>query len=144
MDGVTPGMVVGASTEALAGEGRIVTYGAMDTHIHYICPQLCYEGLSTGITSLLGGGTGPNTGTNATTCTPGEYNVRMMMTATDDIPMNIGFTGKGNVSAKEPIADQIKNGCVGLKLHEDWGTTPAAIDTCLSVCEEYDVQVIQL
>ncbi|KAI7907525.1 urea amidohydrolase alpha subunit [Cokeromyces recurvatus] len=140
MDGVTPGMIVGAGTEALAGEGKIFTAGAIDSHVHYICPQLCYEALSSGVTTLIGGGTGPNTGTNATTCTPGNFHIEMMMKATDDIPMNFGFTGKGNCSNKEELVEHIKAGCLGLKLHEDWGTTPTAIDTCLQVCDELDVQ----
>ncbi|CAG8529512.1 34940_t:CDS:2 [Gigaspora margarita] len=141
MDGVTPGMVVGATTEALAGEGHIFVAGAIDCHIHFICPQIIPEALSSGITTLIGGGTGPNTGTNATTCTPGATHVEMMLSSTDDIPMNFGFTGKGNASDPETLREQIKSGVMGLKLHEDWGTTPKAIDTCLSVSEEYDVQV---
>ncbi|KAI8981462.1 urease [Pilobolus umbonatus] len=140
MDNVTPGMVVGASTEALAGEGKIFTAGAIDTHIHFICPQLCYEALSSGVTTLIGGGTGPNTGTNATTCTPGKYHVEFMLKSTDDIPMNFGFTGKGNCSSQEELGEQIESGCLGLKLHEDWGTTPAAIDACLEICDKFDVQ----
>ncbi|KAI9315243.1 urease [Dichotomocladium elegans] len=140
MDGVTPGMVVGAATEALAGEGKIFTAGAIDTHVHFICPQLIPEALSSGITTLIGGGTGPNTGTNATTCTNGNHHVEMMMRATDDFPINIGLTGKGNCSSKKEIIEHVRAGCLGLKLHEDWGTTPAAIDTCLQVCEELDVQ----
>ncbi|KAI8984367.1 urea amidohydrolase alpha subunit [Mycotypha africana] len=140
MDGVTPGMIVGACTEALAGEGKIFTAGGIDSHVHYICPQMCYEGLASGITTLIGGGTGPNTGTNATTCTPGNHHVEMMMKATDDIPLNFGFTGKGNSSNQAELVEQIRAGCLGLKLHEDWGTTPAAIDSCLQVCDELDVQ----
>ncbi|KAI8582831.1 hypothetical protein K450DRAFT_225013 [Umbelopsis ramanniana AG] len=140
MEGVMDNMIIGANTEVLAGEGKIFTAGAIDTHIHYICPQLCYEALSSGITTLIGGGTGPNTGTNATTCTPGAYHVEMMLQATDDIPLNFGFTGKGNVSSPNELREQIESGCIGLKLHEDWGTTPAAIDTCLTVCDEMDVQ----
>ncbi|KAJ3091764.1 hypothetical protein HK102_013532 [Quaeritorhiza haematococci] len=140
MANVTPGMVVGVTTEVLAGEGHIFTAGALDTHIHFICPGICDEALSSGITTLIGGGTGPNTGTCATTCTPGHHHIRMMYHATDDIPLNFGFTGKGNCSAPEGLEEQVLAGAVGLKLHEDWGTTPAAIDTCLSVCEKYDVQ----
>ncbi|ORY99548.1 urea amidohydrolase alpha subunit [Absidia repens] len=140
MDGVTPGMVVGASTEAFAGEGKIFTAGAIDSHVHYICPQICYEALAGGITTLIGGGTGPNTGTNATTCTPGRHHVEYMMKATDDLPLNFGFTGKGCSSGKQELVEQIKSGCLGLKVHEDWGATPAAIDTCLEVCDELDVQ----
>ncbi|RUS13288.1 metal-dependent hydrolase, partial [Endogone sp. FLAS-F59071] len=140
MEGVTPGMVVGVTTEALAGEGHIFTAGAIDAHVHFICPQICYEGLSSGITTLIGGGTGPNTGTNATTCTPGNTHMRMMLQATDDIPLNFGFTGKGNSSAPQGLVDQVRAGAIGLKLHEDWGTTPAAIDACLEVCDKLDVQ----
>ncbi|KAK9767705.1 Urease [Basidiobolus ranarum] len=140
MDNVTPGMIVGASTEALAGEGHIFTAGAIDTHVHFICPQLCYEALSSGITTMIGGGTGPNTGTNATTCTPGLNQIQMMLQSTDHIPMNIGLTGKGNCSDAEALREQVRAGALGLKLHEDWGSTPAAIDNCLSVCEEFDVQ----
>ncbi|KAI8146994.1 urea amidohydrolase alpha subunit [Fennellomyces sp. T-0311] len=140
MDGVTPGMVVGAGTEALAGEGKIFTAGAIDSHVHFICPQLIWEAVSSGVTTLIGGGTGPNTGTNATTCTNGKHHVEMMMKATDDLPVNIGFTGKGNCSSKKDIVEQVEAGCLGLKLHEDWGTTPAAIDACLDVCDELDVQ----
>ncbi|KAI9283317.1 urea amidohydrolase alpha subunit [Sporodiniella umbellata] len=140
MDGVTPGMIVGAGTEALAGEGKIFTAGAIDSHVHYICPQICYEALASGITTLIGGGTGPNTGTNATTCTPGNHHIEMMMKATDDIPLNFGFTGKGNSANQEELVEHIKAGCLGLKIHEDWGATPAAIDACLSVCDQYDVQ----
>ncbi|PIA12629.1 putative urease [Coemansia reversa NRRL 1564] len=140
MDGVTPGMYVGASTEAMAGEGRIVTAGALDAHVHFICPQLVDEALASGVTTLIGGGTGPNTGTNATTCTPGAYHIRTMLQATDSLPMNLGFTGKGNCSEKEPLREQIRAGAIGLKIHEDWGATPATIDACLSVCDEMDVQ----
>ncbi|KAL0084906.1 urea amidohydrolase alpha subunit [Phycomyces blakesleeanus] len=140
MDSVTPGMVVGASTEVLAGEGLIFTAGAIDSHVHYICPQICDEALSSGITTLIGGGTGPNTGTNATTCTPGKFHVEMMMKATDDIPLNFGFTGKGCCASQEVLTEQIESGCLGLKIHEDWGATPAAIDACMTVCEEQDVQ----
>ncbi|KAJ1963149.1 Urease [Dipsacomyces acuminosporus] len=140
MDGVTPGMYVGASTEAMAGEGKIVTAGGIDTHIHFICPQLIDEALGSGTTTLIGGGTGPNTGTNATTCTPGAYHIRTMLEATDSLPMNLGFTGKGNCSEKEPLREQIRAGAIGLKIHEDWGATPAVIDSCLSVCDEMDVQ----
>ncbi|KAJ2855476.1 Urease, partial [Coemansia erecta] len=140
MDGVTPGMVVGAATEAMAGEGRIVTAGALDTHVHFVCPQLAAEALASGTTTLVGGGTGPNTGTNATTCTPGAHHIRTMLEATDALPLNIGLTGKGNCSAPEPLREQVRAGAVGLKIHEDWGATPAVIDACLSVCDEMDVQ----
>ena len=141
MENVTPGMIVGVTTEVLAGEGKILTAGAIDTHVHFICPQLCIEALYSGTTTVIGGGTGPNTGTNATTCTPGSFHIRSMYQATDDIPLNFGFTGKGNSSSPTGLAEQIEAGAVGLKLHEDWGTTPAAIDQCLEICEKYDVQV---
>ncbi|MDC3952446.1 urease subunit alpha [Polyangium jinanense] len=141
MAGVTPGMVFGPTTEAIAGEGLIVTAGGVDTHIHFICPQQCDEAIASGITTMIGGGTGPATGTNATTCTPGAYHLRMMLEATDGLPLNFGFTGKGNSSKPEGLHEQIQAGAIGLKLHEDWGTTPAAIDSCLSVAEQYDVQV---
>ncbi|KAI8062386.1 urea amidohydrolase alpha subunit [Gongronella butleri] len=140
MDDVTPGMIVGACTEALAGEGKIFTAGAIDAHVHFICPQLIPEALASGITTIIGGGTGPNTGTNATTCTPGAHHIEFMLKATDDMPMNFGFTGKGNCSSKHEIEEHIRAGCVGMKLHEDWGTTPSAIDACLTVCDEQDVQ----
>ncbi|KZY73042.1 urease subunit alpha [Oleiphilus sp. HI0071] len=138
-EGVT--MNVGPGTEVIAGEGQILTAGGVDAHIHFICPQQVEEALMSGTTTMLGGGTGPATGTNATTCTPGPWHIKKMLQATDDLPMNFGFLGKGNVSQPEPIAEQIKAGAFGLKLHEDWGTTPASIDNCLSVAEEYDVQV---
>jgi urease subunit alpha len=141
MDGVTPGMVVGAGTEVIAGEHRIVTAGGIDPHVHLICPQLAWDALSAGITTLLGGGTGPATGTNATTCTPGPWNIHRMIEAAEGLPVNLGFLGKGNASAPEPLREQIEAGAIGLKLHEDWGTTPAAIDCALSVAEEYDVQI---
>ncbi len=141
MAGVTPGMVIGAATEVIAGEGRIVTPGGLDTHIHFICPQVVTEAISAGLTTLLGGGTGPATGTAATTCTPGEWNIHRMLEAAEEFPVNLGFLGKGNASAPDPLREQIAAGVIGLKLHEDWGTTPAAIDCALSVAEEYDVQV---
>ncbi len=141
MAGVTPGMVVGVTTEAIAGEGLIVTAGGIDSHIHFICPQQADEAIASGITTWVGGGTGPATGTNATTCTPGAWNLRRMLQATDTLPLNIGLTGKGNTSMPEGLLDQIAAGAIGLKLHEDWGTTPAAIDTCLSVAEGEDIQV---
>ncbi|HXD95222.1 MAG TPA: urease subunit alpha [Candidatus Acidoferrum sp.] len=141
MAGVTPGMVIGAATEVIAGEGKIVTAGGLDTHIHFICPQIVTEAISAGLTTLLGGGTGPATGTAATTCTPGEWNIHRMLEASEEFPVNLGFLGKGNASAPDPLREQIAAGAVGLKLHEDWGTTPAAIDCALSVAEEYDVQV---
>src|SRR6266478_4235623 len=139
--GVTAGMVVGASTEVIAGEGRIVTAGGIDSHIHFICPQLIDEALSAGLTTLIGGGTGPATGTNATTCSAGAWNIHRMLEAADGLPINLGFLGKGNASRPDPLREQVQAGAIGLKLHEDWGTTPAAIDTCLAVAEEMDVQV---
>ena len=141
MAGVTPGMVVGVTTEAIAGEGLIVTAGGIDAHIHFICPQQADEAIASGVTTFVGGGTGPATGTNATTCTPGARHIELMLQATDALPLNIGLTGKGNTSLPEGLVDQIRAGAVGLKLHEDWGTTPAAIDCCLGVAEEEDVQV---
>ncbi len=141
MAGVTPGLVVGVTTEAIAGEGLLLTAGGIDTHIHFISPQQAPEALASGITSWVGGGTGPATGTNATTCTPGAWNLLRMLEAVDDLPLNIGFTGKGNTSRPEGLLEQIRAGAIGLKLHEDWGTTPAAIDCCLSVAEGEDVQV---
>jgi urease subunit alpha len=141
MNGVTAGMVVGAGTEVIAGEGKIVTAGGIDAHVHFICPQLVETALSGGLTTLIGGGTGPATGTDATTCTPGVWNMHRMLEAADGFPMNLGFLGKGNCSSAEPLREQIEAGAIGLKLHEDWGTTPAAIDRALSVAEEFDVQV---
>ncbi|MBI2215737.1 MAG: urease subunit alpha [Candidatus Rokubacteria bacterium] len=141
MAGVTPGMVVGAGTEVIAGEGRIVTAGALDVHIHFVCAQLAAEAISAGITTLVGGGTGPATGTNATTCTPGEWNIHRMLEAAEAFPVNLGFLAKGNASAPDPLREQLAAGAIGLKLHEDWGTTPAAIDQALAVADEYDVQV---
>src|SRR6266481_7278892 len=141
MAGVSPGMVVGAGTEVIAGEGRIVTAGGLDSHIHMICPQLVAEGISAGLTTMIGGGTGPATGTNATTCTPGEWNIHRMLEAAEAFPVNLGFLGKGNASAPDPLREQIAAGAIGLKLHEDWGTTPAAIDTALGVAEELDIQI---
>ncbi|MDB5326191.1 MAG: Urease alpha subunit [Phycisphaerales bacterium] len=141
MAGVTPGMTFGVTTEVLAGEGLIVTAGGIDTHIHYICPQQAHEAIAAGLTTMIGGGTGPNTGTSATTCTPGAFHLQMMIEATDTLPLNFGFTGKGNDSGPAGLEDQIKAGAIGLKLHEDWGTTPSAIDSCLTVADKYDVQV---
>jgi len=134
-------IVIGPGTEAIAGEGQILTAGGIDAHIHFICPQQIEEALSSGITTMIGGGTGPATGTNATTCTPGPWNMMRMLQAADAFAMNLGFLGKGNASLALPLEEQIQAGAIGLKLHEDWGTTPAAIDTCLSVAEQYDVQV---
>ncbi len=141
MDGVDPDLVVGASTEVIAGENMIVTAGAVDSHIHFISPQQVYEALSNGVTTMLGGGTGPATGTNATTCTPGAWNLARMLEAVEHWPVNFGLLGKGNAATKEPLVEQIIAGACGLKLHEDWGTTPAAIDAALRVADEYDVQV---
>ena len=141
MDGVTPGMTVGASTEALAGEGLILTAGGLDTHIHFISPQQVDCALYSGVTTMIGGGTGPADGTNATTCTPGPWNMEMMLKAAEEYPMNIGLLGKGNSSDEKALVEQIRAGAMGLKLHEDWGSTPAAIDHCLNVADEYDVQV---
>ena len=134
-------MTVGAATEVLAGEGMILTAGGIDTHIHFICPQQIDEALASGVTTMFGGGTGPATGTNATTCTPGAWNIARMLQAAEAYPMNLGFLGKGNASRPGPLVEQIRAGAVGLKLHEDWGTTPAAIDCCLGVAEDMDVQV---
>ena len=134
-------MTIGAATEVLAGEGMILTAGGIDTHIHFICPQQIDEAISSGVTTMFGGGTGPATGTNATTCTPGAWNIARMLQAAEAYPMNLGFLGKGNASRPEPLVEQIRAGAVGLKLHEDWGTTPAAIDCCLGVAEDMDVQV---
>jgi urease subunit alpha len=141
MNGVTPGMIIGAGTEVIAGEGKIVTAGGIDAHVHFICPQLVETALSGGLTTLIGGGTGPATGTNATTCTPGAWNMYRMLESADGFPVNLGFLGKGNSSFAAPLREQIEAGAIGLKLHEDWGTTPAAIDCALSVADEYDVQV---
>ncbi|MDA1128566.1 MAG: urease subunit alpha [Chloroflexi bacterium] len=141
MDGITPGMVIGAGTEVIAGEGMVLTPGGIDPHVHFICPQLAWDALASGITTLIGGGTGPATGTKATTCTPGVWNIQRMLEAAEDIPINLGFLGKGNASHQAPLAEQILAGAMGLKLHEDWGTTPAAIDSALTAAETYDVPV---
>jgi urease alpha subunit len=141
LDGVHPDLVVGASTEVIAGEGKIVTAGGIDSHVHFICPQQVEEAISSGITTMLGGGTGPATGTNATTCTPGAWNIGAMLQAAERLPVNIGFLGKGNCATADPLRAQIEAGACGLKLHEDWGTTPAAIDACLTVADAHDVQV---
>jgi len=134
-------IAIGAGTEVVASEGQIVTAGGIDAHIHFICPQQIDDALMSGVTTMLGGGTGPSAGTNATTCTPGPWNIHRMLEAAEDLPMNLGFMGKGNASLPESLDEQISAGAMGLKLHEDWGTTPAAIDCCLSVAENYDVQV---
>lgn len=141
MDGITPGMTVGASTEALAAEGMIVTAGGIDTHIHFICPQQIDCALFSGMTTMIGGGTGPADGTNATTCTPGPWNLARMLESAEEYPMNLGFLGKGNCSDEASLIEQVKAGAMGLKIHEDWGATPAVIDHCLNVADEYDVQV---
>ncbi|MDP9258302.1 MAG: urease subunit alpha [Actinomycetota bacterium] len=141
MAGVTPGMVVGVTTEAIAAEGLIVTAGAIDAHVHLICPQQADEAIASGVTTMIGGGTGPASGTNATTCTPGAFYLERMLQATDVLPVNIGLTGKGNSSRPEGLDDMVRAGAIGLKLHEDWGTTPAAIDCCLRVADAEDVQV---
>jgi len=134
-------IIIGAGTEIIAGEGRILTAGGIDTHIHFICPQQIEVAIASGITTMIGGGTGPAVGTNATTCTPGPWNIYRMLQSADAFPMNIGFSGKGNSSKPEGLIEQVEAGVIGLKLHEDWGTTPATIDTCLGVADEYDVQV---
>ena len=134
-------IIIGPSTEAIAGEGQILTAGGIDAHIHFICPQQIDEALMSGVTTMLGGGTGPATGTNATTCTPGPWHIARMLQAADGLPMNLGFMGKGNASLPAALDEQIEAGAMGLKLHEDWGTTPAAIDNCLAVAERADVQV---
>jgi urease subunit alpha len=141
MAGVTPGLVVGPGTEVIAGEGLLLTAGAVDTHIHFVSPQQAFEALASGVTTFVGGGTGPATGTNATTCTPGARHVELMLRALDGLPLNVGLLGKGNASRPEGLAEQLAAGACGLKLHEDWGTTPAAIDACLSLADEQDVQV---
>ena len=134
-------IVIGPGSEAIAGEGHILTAGAIDTHIHFICPQQIETALASGVTTMLGGGTGPATGTNATTCTPGAFHLARMLQAAEGLPMNLGFFGKGNASTPEALEEQIRAGACGLKLHEDWGTTPAAIDCCLGVADRFDVQV---
>ena len=134
-------IAIGASTEVIAGEGMILTAGGIDTHIHFICPQQIDEALNSGVTTMIGGGTGPATGSNATTCTSGPWHMARMLQAADSFPMNMGFTGKGNASLPQPLIEQVEAGAIGLKLHEDWGTTPASIDNCLSVADLYDVQV---
>ena len=135
-------IIVGPGTEAIAGEGKILTAGGFDAHIHFICPQQIEEALMSGVTTMLGGGTGPATGTNATTCTPGPWNIEMMIRAADEFPMNLAFAGKGNAAKPEGLVEQIEAGACALKLHEDWGTTPAAIDNCLAVADDHDVQVM--
>jgi urease subunit alpha len=141
MNGVSVGLVISASTEVLAGEGHILTAGAIDTHVHFISPNQIPDAFYSGVTTMIGGGTGPATGTKATTCTPGAWNIRRMYEAVEAFPLNFGFLGKGNSSGADALREQIRAGALGLKLHEDWGTTPAAIDRCLSVADEFDVQV---
>ncbi|MBC6990346.1 urease subunit alpha [Hymenobacter sp. BT491] len=141
MPGVTPGMVVGVTTEVIAGEGQILTAGGIDCHIHFISPQQINEALASGVTTMVGGGTGPAAGTTATTCTPGAFYIEMMLKATEAYPLNFGFLGKGNSSKPEGLIEQVEAGALGFKLHEDWGTTPAAIDNCLTIADQYDVQV---
>jgi urease subunit alpha len=141
MAGVTPGLVVGVTTEVISAEGLILTAGGIDTHVHFICPQQAHEAIAAGLTTMVGGGTGPATGTCATTCTPGAAHLRMMLQATDSLPLNFGFTGKGNSALPAGLPEQILGGAMGLKLHEDWGTTPAAIDCCLRIADEQDIQV---
>ncbi len=140
---IQPGItiVIGPGTEIIAGEGMIATAGGIDTHIHFICPQQIEEAIASGITTMIGGGTGPAAGTCATTCTPGPWHIERMLQAAEGYPMNLGFLGKGNASRPEPLREQIAAGAIGLKLHEDWGTTPAAIDTCLGVADDTDTQV---
>jgi len=140
-DGITEGLEIGANTEILSAEGKIITAGGIDAHIHFISPGQIDEALASGVTTMIGGGTGPNTGTNATTCTPGAWNISKMIESVNDLPLNFGFMGKGNSSNYDALASQIKAGAMGLKLHEDWGTTPKAIDTCLKVADDFDVQV---
>lgn len=141
MDGVGENMIIGASTEVHGGAGLIATAGGIDTHIHFICPQLIDHALFSGITTMLGGGTGPADGTSATTVTPGAWNIQKMLEAADAFPMNLGFLGKGNCASLEPLAEQIEAGAIGLKIHEDWGSTPAVIDASLTIADKYDVQV---
>lgn len=141
MEGVHPKLIVGSSTEVIAGEKLIITAGAIDAHVHYICPQQVTESLASGVTTMIGGGTGPSAGTNATTCTPSPFYMRHMLAATDTLPMNFAFTGKGNDSGLTALEEVVKAGAAGLKLHEDWGSTPSAIMNCLDVGDKYDVQV---
>lgn len=140
MAGVDPELVIGPATEVIAGEHKIVTAGGIDSHIHFIAPQQIYEALNGGLTTMIGGGAGPATGTNATTCTPGAWNIARMLQAADAWPVNFGFLGKGNAATRPPLIEQVQAGVIGLKLHEDWGTTPGAINTCLTVADQFDVQ----
>src|SRR5215217_5252541 len=141
MDGITPGMTIGASTEVHGGAGLIATAGGIDTHIHFICPQLVDHALFSGITTMMGGGTGPADGTNATTVTPGAWNIQKMLEAADAFPMNLGFFGKGNCATLAPLEEQVAAGALGLKIHEDWGSTTAVIDASLKIADKLDVQV---
>lgn len=141
MPSVHPSLIIGSSTEVIAGEKLIVTAGAIDAHIHYICPQQVQEALASGTTTMIGGGTGPSAGTSATTCTPSPFYMKHMLAATDGLPMNFAFTGKGNDAGPNALEDIVKAGAAGLKLHEDWGSTPAVIENCLDVGDKYDVQV---
>ena len=141
MSSVHPSLVIGSTTEVIAGENRIITAGAIDTHVHFICPQQVTEALAAGTTTLVGGGTGPSAGTSATTCTPSPWDMRAMLRATDGLAVNVAFTGKGNDSGNKGMEDVVKAGAAGLKLHEDWGCTPEAINKCLEVAEKYDIQV---
>ena len=142
MDNVHPSLIIGSSTEVIAGEKLIVTAGAIDVHVHFICPQQVEEALAAGTTTMIGGGTGPSAGTNATTCTSSPFYMRHMLAATDGLAMNFAFTGKGNDAGPKALEEIVRAGACGLKLHEDWGSTPAAITNCLDVADEYDVQVI--
>jgi urease subunit alpha len=141
---IQPGVTinVGPGTDVIAGEGKILTAGGFDSHIHFICPQQIEHALMSGVTSMLGGGTGPSHGTFATTCTPGPWHIARMIQSFDAFPVNLGISGKGNASKPAPLVEMINAGACALKLHEDWGTTPAAIDNCLSVADDYDVQVM--
>ena len=142
MDGVGENMIIGSGTDVIAGEGKIITAGGLDTHVHFICPQQAHESVMSGITTMLGGGTGPSAGTSATTCTPGKTHMKQMIQASEDLPVNVGVTGKGNDSGHVGLEQQCLAGAAGLKIHEDWGATPASIDTCLDVCDKYDVQCL--
>ena len=141
MANVHPSLIIGSSTEVIAGEHLIVTAGAIDAHVHYICPQLVEEALAAGTTTMIGGGTGPSAGTCATTCTPSPFYLRHMLAATDALPVNFGFTGKGNDAGPTPLEEIIQAGAIGIKLHEDWGSTPSTIRNALDVADKYDVQV---
>jgi len=142
MDGVNPKMIIGSCTDVIAAEGKIITAGAIDTHVHFLCPQQATEAISSGVTTMFGGGTGPSTGSNATTCTPGAQHMRQMLQACDSLPVNVAITGKGSDSDPLALREQCIAGVAGLKIHEDWGATPATIDACLSICSEFDVQCL--